>query len=302
MLQTYSEKNKDLIVCVNGEFAHRDSAGISPFDSSVQNGDAVWEGLRLYNGRVFKLRQHLDRMRRSAEILQYEGYPDDERLISDLRETLRRNDMVDEVHVRMTVTRGVKYTSGLDPRINQTGCSHIILAEHKPLVFNTDGITLCKAQHRRPPASVLNQKVHSCNQLTSILAKLEANAAGTDDALLLDLDGNVAETSSTHIFAVIDGVITTSQTTACPEGITRQTILDLASRHGVPNAVRDISFEELPNASEIFVSGTMGELVPVIALDQHRYAERIWCDRFTHWLRTEIEASDEEPLIELRTT
>src|SRR3954454_9580801 len=113
MLQSYNPANADLILNINGELVHRDRAGVSPFDSSVQNGDAVWEGLRLYQGRIFRLRQHLDRLRLGAELLRYEGVPSDGVLIEQLSRTLHTNNMTDAVHVRLTVSRGIKYTSGL---------------------------------------------------------------------------------------------------------------------------------------------------------------------------------------------
>lgn len=272
MLQNFNKRNRDLIVNINGQLIHRDEAGVSPFDSAVQNGDAVWEGLRLYDGGVFKLKAHLARLRKSAAMLHYAGYPSDETLTHELTRTLDANDMRDGVHIRLTVSRGVKYTSGLDPRINQKGCSFFILAEHKPPVYDRTGITLITAQHRRPPANVLDQRIHSCNQLTSILAKLEANAADADDALMLDLYGNLAETNATHVFIVKDGVVQTSTCDACPEGITRATVLELCEQHGIPATVDTIAHRELFDADEMFVTGTMGELVPVVRLDDHSFA------------------------------
>ncbi|MEZ5431165.1 MAG: aminotransferase class IV [Verrucomicrobiales bacterium] len=106
MLQTFHPSNRDLLVNINGRLVHRDEAGVSPFDSSVQNGDAVWEGLRLYRGRIFKLTAHLDRLRRSAALLSYQGFPDESRLVEELRRTLAANDMTDGVHIRLTVSRG----------------------------------------------------------------------------------------------------------------------------------------------------------------------------------------------------
>ena len=126
MLQTYNPANADLIVNINGRLVHRDEAGVSPFDSAVQNGDAVWEGLRLYGGRIFKLQEHLDRLRKSAGMLRYQGYPSDGEIVDQLKRTLAANGMTDSVHVRLTVSRGIKYTSGLDPRINTEG----VLALH----------------------------------------------------------------------------------------------------------------------------------------------------------------------------
>ena len=126
MHQAYDPRNKDLMVNINGQLSHRDEAGVSPFDSSVQNGDAVWEGLRLYKGHIFKLKEHLERLRKSAALLRYEGFPEDDYIVDELRRTLEANQMKDGVHVRLMVSRGLKYTSGLDPRINTKGCTLII--------------------------------------------------------------------------------------------------------------------------------------------------------------------------------
>jgi len=267
MLQTYHEANRDLIVNIDGRLVHRDEAGVSPFDSSVQNGDAVWEGLRLYDGGIFRLTAHLARLRRSVLALAYQGIPSDEHIRTELRRTLEANGMRDGVHVRLTLSRGLKYTSGLDPRINTTGCSLFMLAEHKPPVYDTTGLTLVTAAHRRPPSDVLDQTIHSCNQLTSILAKLEANAAGADDALMLDTRGFIAETNATHLFFVQDGRISTPTTAACPEGITRAVVLELCRTRGIDHAERDVTLAEAYRADEVFCTGTMGELAAVTRID-----------------------------------
>ncbi|MHC5004617.1 MAG: aminotransferase class IV [Planctomycetota bacterium] len=273
MLQKYHERNRDLLVNIDGELVHRDQAGVSPFDSTVQNGDAVWEGLRLYEGRIFRLREHLARLRRSALALRYEGIPSDEALVEQIRRTLAANGMYDGVHVRLTLSRGRKYTSGLDPRLNTSGCTVIVLAEHKPPVYDKSGVRLVTAAHRRPPSDVLDQTIHSCNQLTSILAKLEANAAGADDALMLDTRGFIAETNATHLFLVQAGVVRTPTTAACPEGITRAVVLELCREHAIPAEVRDLTLAEAYRADEIFCTGTMGELAPVVDVDGRRIGD-----------------------------
>lgn len=267
MLQRFHEANRDLIVNINGKLVHRNDAGVSPFDSSGQNGDAVWEGLRLYNGRIFRLKAHLNRLRQGAAALAYQGVPSDEHIVRELKRTFDANRMTDSVHVRLTLSRGLKYTSGMDPRLNTEGCSLIILAENKPPVYDKKGITLITAAHRRPPADVLDQKIHSCNQLTSILAKLEANAAGADDALMLDTRGFVAETNATHVFAVQDEKLITPTTAACPEGITRSAVIELCRRHNVALSIRDMTLAEIYRADEVFCTGTMGEIAPVIKVD-----------------------------------
>src|SRR5439155_22149675 len=154
MLQQFNEKNRDLIVNINGRLVHRDEAGISPFDSAVQGGDAVWEGLRLYNGRIFKLHEHLDRLERSARALSIVDLPPREKIIDEIKRTLAANKMRNGVHIRLTLTRGVKITSGMDPRLNQSGPTLIILAEHKAPVFAKGGLKLITASIRRPPSEV----------------------------------------------------------------------------------------------------------------------------------------------------
>ena len=267
MLQKFYEANRDLLVNINGELIHRDRAGISPFDSSVQNGDAVWEGLRLYEGRIFKLEEHLTRLQDGAKALAYRGAPTNGEIVEQIRRTLTANDMRDNVHIRLTLTRGVKYTSGMDPRINTGGTTLIVLAEHKPPVYERNGIRLITSGIRRIPPDCLDQNIHSCNMLNSILAKIQANAAQVDDAVMLDLNGFVAETNATHLFLVRNGTVGTPHTHSCPEGITRATVLELCRGHGIPAQVRDISLPELYRADELFCTGTMGELAPVIELD-----------------------------------
>lgn len=267
MKQSFYEQNRDLIVNINGNLVHRDQAAISPFDSAVQNGDAVWEGLRLYSGRIFKLTEHLDRMRDSARALAYADIPSHEYITEQLKRTLAANQMTDGVHVRLTLTRGVKYTSGMDPRVNTPGCTLIILAEHKPPVYDKTGLNLITAATRRIPPECLDQKIHSCNMLNSILAKIEANAAGADDALMLDVRGFVAETNATHVFIVKHGIVVTPEAGSCPEGITRATVIDLCRRHNIPCEVRDMSLYEVHTADEMFCTGTMGELAPVVRVD-----------------------------------
>ena len=149
MLQTYNEKNRDLLVNINGTLVHRDQAGISPFDSAVQGGDAVWEELRLYQGRIFRLAEHLERLRHSALALAFAEIPSAAQITTEIRKTLQANDMKDGVHIRLTLTRGVKVTSGMDPRLNQSGPTLIVLAEHKPPVYATTGLTLITSSVRR---------------------------------------------------------------------------------------------------------------------------------------------------------
>lgn len=267
MQQRFDPRNRDLQVNINGRLVHRDQAGISPFDSAVQGGDAVWEGLRLYDGRIFRLKEHLDRLRHSAQALAFAEIPSHDAITTELRKTLAANQMTDGVHVRLTLTRGVKVTSGMDPRLNQAGPTLIVLAEHKPPVYATTGLALITSSVRRAPPDCLDPKIHHCNLIQSILAKIEANVAGVDDALMLDTRGFIAETNATHLFFVEQGVVRTSTTAACPEGITRATVLELLLEHGMPHEVCDLSLTEAYRADEAFCTGTMGELAAVTKID-----------------------------------
>ena len=267
MLQKFDERNRDLIVNLNGQLIHRDNAGISPFDSAVQGGDAVWEGLRLYRGRIFKLQEHLDRLHRSATALSFAEIPPREKIIEEIKRTLAANEMQDGVHIRLTLTRGVKITSGMDPRLNQSGSTLIILAEHKAPVYTKTGLTLITSKFRRPSPEILDCKIHHANLLNSILAKIEANNTGADDALMLDTRGFVAETNATNLFLVRDGKVETSRVIACPEGITRATVLEICAAEKIPHGERDLTLEEVYASDEVFCSGTMGELAGIMRID-----------------------------------
>jgi len=280
MLQKFDERNRNLIVNINGQLVHRDKAAISPFDSAVQGGDAVWEGLRLYNGRIFKLHEHLDRLERSARALSFAEIPPREKIIEEIKRTLAANKMSDGVHIRLTLTRGVKITSGMDPRLNQTGPTLIVLAEHKSPVYAKTGVTLITSKTRRPPPEVLDARIHHANLLNSILPKIEANNAGADDALMLDTHGFVAETNATHVFIVrnsdksrANGDLATSRVVACPEGITRATVMEICAAEKIRCVETDLSVVDVYGANEMFCTGTMGELAAVTKLDNRQIGD-----------------------------
>jgi branched-chain amino acid aminotransferase len=279
MFQKFDERNRDLIVNINGELLHRDKAGISPFDSAVQGGDAVWEGLRLYNGRIFKLHEHLDRLERSARALSFAEIPPREKIIDEIKRTLAANKRQDGAHIRLTLTRGVKITSGMDPRLNQSGPTLIVLAEHKPPVYAKTGLSLITSKIRRPPPDVLDARIHHANLLNSILAKIEANNAGVDDALMLDTRGFIAETNATHVFIVrnsesqTNGDLATGHVVACPEGITRATVFEICAAEKIRCVETDLSLVDIYGAHEMFCTGTMGELAGVIRIDNRQIGD-----------------------------
>lgn len=260
-------RNAEIFVHVGGELLPRDQAKISVFDSSVQGGDAVWEGLRVYEGRIFQLDAHLDRLFDSARAMAFAHIPTRDEVKQAIFDTLRANGMRDGCHIRLTLTRGKKITSGMDPRLNQYGSCLIVLAEWKPPVYSSDGIRLVSSTIRRNPPQSIDSKIHHNNLINNILAKIEANAAGVDDAIMLDLNGFVSETNATNIFVIKRGVLLTPHADSCLPGITRGVVLQIARENQIPHQERNVSISEVYSASEIFTTGTMGELTPVLWVD-----------------------------------
>ena len=268
MLQTFDERNKDIKVFIGGKLYHRNEAKVSVFDSSVQGGDAVWEGLRVYDGRIFSFDEHVRRLQESAKTLMFTDIPQRQYIRDAVAETLKANEMNTDSHIRMTLTRGEKITSGMDPRLNQSGSCLIVLAEwKKPVYDNNSGIKLITSQIRRNSPLNLDSKIHHNNLLNNILAKIEANYSNADDALMLDNYGFVAETNATNLFMVKNGRLLTPFADACLPGITRQHVINIAAYLKIHFQQKNLSVSEFYNADEVFTSGTMGELTPVTEID-----------------------------------
>ena len=260
-------RNADILVGINDELKSRNDARISVFDSAVQGGDAVWEGLRVYDGRIAALDEHLERLQNSAKTLAFAKVPTSEKVREAIFRTLEANGMRDEVHIRLTLTRGEKYSSGMNPNFNKSGCTLIVLAEWKPPVYPGEGIRLISASTRRNTPECLDSKIHHNNLLNNILASIEANVAGVDSAIMLDVNGFISETNDTNLFIVRRGIVQTPHADSCLPGLTRQMILDICADEGIPAQERNLSLSELYTADEVFTSGTMGELTPVLEAD-----------------------------------
>ena len=268
MLQKSDPRNTNLLIYVKDKIVPRAEAKVSVFDSVVQGGDAVWEGLRLYKKGVFCLDRHMQRLVESAHALAFEGVPKVESIKEALFATLKANNMEDEVHIRLTLTRGEKITSGMDPRLNQFGCCLIIVPEYKPPVYdNENGISVITSTIRRNSPLFLDSKIHHNNLLNNIQAKIQANVANVDAALMLDKDGFAAELSGTNIFIVKDGIVRTPYAHACLPGITRGIVIEICKTNNIPWQESNLSLTELYNADEFFCTGTMGELTPIHTLD-----------------------------------
>lgn len=269
-------RNADLLVWIGppgrGRLVPRELARVSVFDSAVQGGDAVWEGLRVYRGRVFKLETHLSRLYASARAMDFAHVHTPEEVRDAIFQTLAANGMRDGVHIRLTLTRGEKTTSSMNPKFNVYGCTLIVLAEWKPAESvatydNEKGIELITAANRRNPPSCVDSKIHHNNLINNILPKIQANYAGAADAIMLDVDGFVAETNATNLFMFKDDTLLTPAADHCLPGITRATVLSLAEELDIAAVERRISLAEFHAADEVFTTGTMGELTPVVRID-----------------------------------
>jgi branched-chain amino acid aminotransferase len=268
MLQSYNPKNENIKVWVGDGLHPRNEAKVSVFDSVVQGGDAIWEGLRVYKEGIFSLDAHLERLEHSAKALLFEDVPSRDQIRHAIFSTLEANGMRDESHIRLTLTRGEKVTSGMDPRLNQKGACIIVLAEWKPLVYdNENGIKVITSAIQRNSPRHLDSKIHHNNLLNNILAKIQANLAGADAGVMLDANGFVAELNDTNLFMAKNGVVFTPHADACLHGITRGLVIDFAREIGLEVVERNLSLTEFYNADEVFCCGTMGELTPIHAID-----------------------------------
>jgi len=233
-------RNADILIHVGGQLKPRAAATVSVFDSVVQGGDAVWEGLRVYDGRIAELDGHLDRLQNSAKTLAFADVPSSDEIRTAIFETLAANGMRDNAHIRLTLTRGEKVTSGMNPRFNQSGCTLIVLAEWKPPVYSDAGIRVITASTRRNTPECLDSKIHHNNLLNNILAAIEANVAGADAAVMLDVNGFISETNDTNIFLVKSGQVLTPHADSCLPGLTRQMILKICGDEGIPALERNL--------------------------------------------------------------
>ncbi len=262
-------RNRDILIDINGEHFHRDSAKVSVFDSGYVLGDGVWEGLRVHNGKVAFLKAHLDRLYQGCKALDMEMEITQPQLAMRIDKILAANNMTDGVHIRLMVTRGIKATPYQDPRVTISPPTIVIIPEFKnPLPSTaTEGITLFTVHVRRGYPDVQDPKLNSHSKLNCITACIQAAKAGADEGLMLDPHGFVATCNSTHFFIVVNGEVWTSTGDYCLGGITRGKIIDLCNLNGLPVQQKNFSLTDVYSADEAFVTGTFAGLVPVREID-----------------------------------
>jgi branched-chain amino acid aminotransferase len=262
-------RNDDAFISINGELVRRPDAKVSVFDAGFVLGDGVWEGLRLYDGRIAFLDKHLDRLWAGAKMLRMEIGLTREQLTRRLFDVIDANGMTDGVHVRLMVTRGVKRSPYQDPRLTVGSATIVIIPEWKvprPEML-AKGLDLFTVHVRRTGPAEQDQKLNSHSKLNCILACIQAMEAGADEALMLDDRGFVATCNSTHFFIVRGGELWTSAGGYCLGGITRDAVLRAARRAGVPAFEKDFSLFDVYSADEAFCTGTFAGLAPVRKVD-----------------------------------
>ena len=262
-------RNAGIKIYVNGELKPRAEATVSVFDSGFVLGDGVWEGLRVHNGKIAFLHEHMDRLYEGAKALDLDVGLDREEMIRALNETLAANKTSDDVHIRLMVTRGLKATPYQDPRVTIGPATIVIVPEYKKPnpESRTNGLTLFTAHVRRGYPDVQDPKLNSHSKLNCIMACIQAAKAGADEALMLDPHGFVATCNSTHFFIVRKGEVWTSTGDFCLGGITRGKVIELCRANDIPVYQKNFSLTDAYGAEEAFVTGTFAGLVPVREID-----------------------------------
>ncbi len=263
------ERNATIEIYINGEFFPRDEAKISVFDSGFLVGDGIWEGIRLHHGVFAHLDRHLDRLFAGAAAIALDIGLDRDGIEAALRATIERNDMHDNVHVRLMITRGDKKTPSQHPSNNIGGPNIVIIAEHKaadPDVRDR-GISLFTATVRRPAPDTLDQKLNCHSKLHEVIALIQATSAGADEALMLDPTGAVATCNATNFFIIDRDGLHTATGQYNLNGITSELVCEVAEAAGIPVHQHAFSLTDVYAADEAFVTGTFGGLTPVHTID-----------------------------------
>ncbi|MCH8068851.1 MAG: aminotransferase class IV [Candidatus Marinimicrobia bacterium] len=262
-------RNQDIKIFINGELLPRKDAKISVFDSGYLVGDGVWEALRLHNGKLIFLDLHLNRLWQGATTIGMTLDFSREELTENIWKTIKANDMHDDVHIRVMVTRGIKKTPSQDPRLTISGPNVVIIAEHKKASPDSkeNGITLFTSTIRRGSPDYLDPRLNCHSKLHEVQALIQAIEAGADEALMLDIHGFVSTCNATNFFIVKDGEVWTSTGQYCMNGITRGNVILICEQNNIPCKQKNFSLFDVYGANEAFVTGSFGGLTPVTKID-----------------------------------
>lgn len=264
------KRNENIQVFINGELYPRKKASISVFDSGFLLGDGVWEGIRLLNGHLVFLKEHLDRLYHGAEKLAIDIGHTRKELTGLIQETLDANNMETGVHIRLIVSRGLKKTPYQHPNANVGGSSIIIIPEHKKSdeTVNIEGIHLVTVNTRRGTPDSLDPRLNTLSKLNCIAACIEADKAGAHEGIMLDINGNVSTCNSTNFFILKGGEVWTSTGEFCLPGVTRKAVIDLCRENKITIKEKDFTTQDVHSADEAFVTGTFAGIIPAVEIDR----------------------------------
>jgi len=264
-------RNQNIKIYINGTILNRKDALISVFDSGFLLGDGVWEGIRLLNGKLVFLQEHLNRLFSGAKQLDIDiGYSPQE-LTDIIYKTLEANKMKNDVHIRLIVSRGLKKTPYQHPNANIKGSTLVIIPEYKKAdkKINESGINLVTVKIRRGTSDTQDPRLNTLSKLNCILACIEADKLGADEGIMLDVNGNVSTCNSTNFFIVRDDEVWTSKGTYCLPGITRKIVIDICKEKNIPIYEKDFKIKSVHSADEAFVTGTFAGIIPVKKIDDY---------------------------------
>jgi len=262
-------RNQNIKIYINGEFFQRQDAKISVFDSGYLVGDGVWEGIRLYKGKLAFVNDHLERLWTAAKAIGLNIPFSQEEIIKRIQSTVEINNMFDQVHIRVMLTRGIKKTPSQDPRLTISGPNLVIIAEHKKASIESKnkGIKLFTSSFRRGSPDYLDPKLNCHSKLHEVQALIQAIEAGADEALMLDIHGFVSTCNATNFFMVKNNQVWTSTGDYCMNGITRAKIINICKENDIICHQKNFSLYDTYSADEAFVTGTFGGITPVTHID-----------------------------------
>ena len=268
------KRNKNIKIYINGKFYKRKDAKISVFDSSTMLGDGIWESLRYHNDNFIFLKEHLDRLYKDAKLIDLKIHLTRKKLSEALIKTIQINKMKTDVHLRIIVSRGIKSTPYQSPKVTISKPTIIIIPEYKKpdIKAYKKGLKLVTVKTIRGPINVQNPQINSLSKLNCILACIEANKKNADEALMFDINGNVATNNSTHFFFVKNNTVFTSTGKYCVTGITRQKIIDLCKKNKIKVKEKNFKLNEVLNADEAFCTGSFAGIVPVNQINKKKYS------------------------------
>ena len=268
------KRNKNIKIYINGKFYKRKDAKISVFDSSTMLGDGIWDSLRYHNNNFIFLKEHLDRLYKDAKLIDLKIHLTRKKLSEALIKTIKINKMKTDIHLRIIVSRGIKSTPYQSPKVTISKPTIIIIPEYKKpdIKAYKKGLKLVTVKTIRGPINVQNPQINSLSKLNCILACIEANKKNADEALMFDINGNVATNNSTHFFFVKNNTVFTSTGKYCVTGITRQKIIDLCKKNKIKVKEKNFKINEVLNADEAFCTGSFAGIVPVNQINKKKYS------------------------------